>query len=128
MKPELQLLFLMALLQIKHCYADFVLQSYMQTVKKGEWLNPIGISHSIEHGICTLIALMLFCFFVPITVGAMIVVTILEVISHYLIDYSKVKYGCKDTSSSLFWTQFGLDQLLHQLTYIAICWLLIFEY
>ena len=125
MKPELQLLFLMALLQIKHCYADFVLQSYMQTVKKGVWLNPIGISHSIEHGICTLVVLMLFCFFVPVPVGAMIIVTILEVISHYLIDYGKVKYGCKDHTKPIFWSQFGLDQLLHQLTYIAIIWYII---
>lgn len=125
MKPELQLLFLMALLQIKHCYSDFVLQSYMQTVKKGEWLNPVGVSHSIEHGICTLVVLMLFCFFVPITVSAMIAVTILEVISHYLIDFGKVKYGCKDTTKHVFWSQFGLDQLLHQLTYIAMIWYII---
>jgi len=125
MKPELQLLFLMALLQIKHCYADFVLQSYMQTVKKGEWLNPVGVSHSIEHGICTLVVLMLFCFFVPVAVSTMIVVTILEVISHYLIDFGKVKYGCKDNTKRVFWSQFGLDQLLHQLTYIAMIWYII---
>lgn len=115
----------MALLQIKHFVADFVLQSYMQTVKKGVWLDPIGISHSIEHGVCTLAVLMLFCFFAPIPVGVMIVVTILEIISHYLIDYSKVKYGCKDHTKPIFWSQFGLDQLLHQLTYIAIIWYII---
>lgn len=125
MTPELQLLLLITLLQIKHCYADFFLQTYIQTVKKGEWLNPIGISHSIEHGICTLIALMMFCFFVPITACSMFVVTILEVISHYFIDFAKIKYGCKDNKLPLFWSQFGLDQLLHQFTYIVIIWYIV---
>ena len=125
MSPELQLLLLATLLQIKHCYADFVLQTYMQTVKKGVWLNPVGISHSIEHGLCTLVALLVFCLVLPITVSTMIVVVLVEIIAHYMIDFSKVKYGCKDNTKPLFWTQFGLDQLLHQFTYITIIWYII---
>jgi hypothetical protein len=97
----------------------------MQTVKKGVWLNPIGISHSLEHGICTLVALFVFSLFVPVSVAAMLVVFVLEVIVHYIIDYSKVKYGSKDNTKPIYWTQFGLDQLLHQFTYIAIIWYII---
>lgn len=57
----------MFLLQVKHCYADFVLQTYMQTIKKGVWLDPVGISHTTDHMYCSLIALFVFSLFVPLS-------------------------------------------------------------
>lgn len=125
MRPEIQVLFLMILLQVKHFYADFVLQTYMQTVKKGIWLNPIGISHSLDHGACTLVALLIFALFVPIAPIVILTLTLLEVILHYMIDFSKVKYGNKDNTKPIYWTQFGLDQLAHQFTYFALIWYII---
>ena len=115
----MEILLLLLLLQIKHCYADFVLQTYMQTVKKGVWLDPIGISHTVDHVYCTLIALLIFCFVVPISAGAILLTAFVEGIVHYLVDFTKVKYGSKDNTKPLFWTQFGLDQLAHQATYLA---------
>jgi len=53
----MDILVLLLFLQIKHWYADFKIQTYMQTVKKGVWLDPIGISHSFDHAWCTLVAL-----------------------------------------------------------------------
>ena len=121
----MDLLFLLLLMQIKHCYADFVMQTYIQTVKKGVWLDPTGISHTTDHMICTLIAMLVFSFFVPVSAFAIIFVTLVEGIIHYLVDYSKVKYGCKDNTRPIFWTQFGLDQLAHQVTYIWMIWYLL---
>ena len=115
----MEILILSLLLQIKHCYADFVLQTYMQTIKKGVWLDPIGISHTLDHVYCTLIALLLFSFIVPLGVGAILLTAVVEGIIHYLVDYTKVKYGSKDNTKPLFWTQFGLDQLAHQVTYLG---------
>ena len=115
----MEILLLLLLLQIKHCYADFVLQTYMQTVKKGVWLDPIGISHTVDHVYCTLIVLLIFCFVVPLSTGAILLTALVEGIVHYLVDYSKVKYGSKDNTKPIFWTQFGLDQLAHQATYLA---------
>ena len=115
----MELLILLLLLQIKHCYADFVLQTYMQTVKKGVWLDPIGISHTTDHIYCSLIALLVFSLFVPLSAGSIILVSLVEGIIHYLVDYAKVKYGSKDNTKPIFWTQFGLDQLAHQATYLA---------
>jgi len=115
----MSILLLLVLLQIKHCYADFVLQTYMQTVKKGVWLDPIGISHSLEHGYCSLVALLLFSVFFTVSVQTIILIVLAESVIHYLVDYTKVKYGIKDNTKPLFWTQFGLDQLAHQLTYVA---------
>ena len=121
----MDLLFLLLLLQIKHCYADFVMQTYIQTVKKGVWLDPTGVSHTTDHMICTLVAMLIFSFFVPVSAIAILFVTLIEGIVHYLVDYSKVKYGCKDNTKPIFWTQFGLDQLAHQVTYIWMIWYLL---
>ena len=115
----MELLILLLLIQIKHCYADFVLQTYMQTVKKGVWMDPIGISHTLDHIYCSLIALLLFSLFVPLSGIDILLVSFVEGVIHYLVDYTKVKYGSKDNTKPLFWTQFGLDQLAHQATYLA---------
>lgn len=115
----MELLILLLLLQIKHCYADFVLQTYMQTVKKGVWMDPIGISHTLDHIYCSLIALLVFSLFVPLSAFSILLVSLVEGVIHYLVDYTKVKYGSKDNTKPLFWTQFGLDQLAHQATYLA---------
>lgn len=115
----METLFLLLLLQIKHWYADFVIQTYMQTVKKGVWLNPIGISHSLDHVWCSMVALLAFSFLHVIPASVIIVITLLEGVIHYIIDYVKVKYGCKDNTKPLFWNQFGMDQLAHQLCYLA---------
>jgi hypothetical protein len=113
---------LILLLQIKHWYADFKIQTYMQTVKKGVWLDPIGMSHTVDHMYASLIALLVFNLLVtPIAAGLMLVVAIAEGIAHYMIDYIKVKYGCKDNTTPLFWNQFGLDQLAHQVCYLIMC-------
>lgn len=119
------ILTLLFLLQIKHCYADFVLQTYMQTVKKGVWLDPVGISHTTDHMYCTLAALVLFSFFVPLSAPSIVLITVVEGFVHYLVDFTKVKYGSKDNTKPIFWTQFGLDQLLHQATYLWMVWYLL---
>lgn len=121
----MEILILLLLLQIKHCYADFYLQTYMQTVKKGVWMDPIGISHTLDHVYCSLIALFVFSLYVPISAIGIIAVSIIEGVIHYLVDYTKVKYGSKDQTKPIFWTQFGLDQFAHQATYIWMVWYLL---
>ena len=118
----MEILLLLLLFQIKHWYADFKIQTYMQTVKKGVWLDPIGISHTVDHIWTTLVCLLLFSVFHPISAGTIVTVAVLEGVYHYVIDYIKVKHGCKDNTKPLFWNQFGLDQLAHQSSYLAIAW------
>jgi hypothetical protein len=52
----------------------------------------------------------------------MIAVTLVEGLAHYHIDWLKVKYGIKDNTKPLFWNQFGMDQLAHQLCYLVMVW------
>ena len=94
----MEILILLLLIQIKHCYADFVLQTYMQTVKKGVWMDPIGISHTLDHIYCSLIALLLFSLFVPLSGIDILLVSFVEGVIHYLVDYTKVKYCSKDNT------------------------------
>jgi hypothetical protein len=116
----MEILVLLLLFQIKHWYADFKIQTYMQTVKKGVWLDPVGISHTLDHVWGTLVLLLIFSFFYPIGAFKIIAVAVIEGVYHYVIDYTKVKYGCKDNTKPLFWNQFGLDQLAHQASYLLI--------
>ena len=116
----MEILALLFLFQIKHWYADFKIQTYMQTVKKGVWLDLIGISHSLDHVWSTLIILTLFNLFYPLAAMTIVLVALIEGAIHYAIDYTKVKYGCKDNTKPLFWNQFGLDQLAHQACYLLI--------
>lgn len=121
----MDILLLIMLLQIKHWYADFKIQTYMQTVKKGVWLDPIGMSHTVDHIWTTLLALSIFNLFFPISAGLIVVAALAEGITHYIIDYTKVKYGCKDNTKPLFWNQFGLDQLAHQTCYVIMAYILL---
>ena len=121
----MEILALLVLLQIKHWYADFKIQTYMQTVKKGVWLDPIGMSHTGDHIKATLVVLTVFWFIHPISIMSILTIALLEGIYHYMVDFTKVKWGCKDNTKPLFWNQFGLDQLAHQLSYLAIVWYLL---
>ena len=115
MGPEI---FLLLLLQIKHWYIDFVNQSTLEIESKKIYGDVFGVHHSVKHGVattvCVTVVLGLPGFLLALIMG------ILDSIVHYHIDYTKSCYGCADRDNKLFWNHFGLDQLAHQLTYIAI--------
>ena len=115
----MNILLLLILLQIKHYYADFVIQTHRQVVQKGIYRDLVGISHSIDHVWTTLVVLFLFSFFYTISPITIIVISFMEGIIHYHIDFIKVKHGEKNASTALYWNHFGIDQLAHQLTYLA---------
>lgn len=122
----MDILLLFFLLQVKHFYADFVIQTYMQTVKKGVYFDPVGMSHSLDHCWSTLLALFVFSSFFPINPVLILLVSAIESIIHYHIDWTKVKFGSKDMTKPAFWSEFGLDQLAHQITYIAMVYVLLY--
>jgi len=119
------ILTLLLLLQIKHCYADFVIQTYAQTVHKGIYRDLVGISHTLDHVWTSLLVLLVFSLFVPLNLFAVCWVAIVEGILHYHIDWIKVKYGNKDNRDPKHWAQFGYDQLAHQATYIWMIYVLL---
>ena len=106
----------LVLLLIKHWYIDFVDQSNEEIAKKGDYLHWLGIRHSFKHGLLT--AIILLYFIQP--VYAMLA-GLFDTLIHYHIDYMKMRLGSTDIKSKSFWAHLGLDQLLHQLTYIGLC-------
>lgn len=121
----MEILLLMFLLQAKHWYADFFIQTYDQTVKKGLYGDPVGISHSLDHMLWTLIALLIFSLFHPIEMVMILTISILEGFAHYHIDWFKVRFGTKDLTKPRFWREFGADQMAHHICYLFIIWFLL---
>lgn len=116
---------LMFALQVKHYYADFVIQTYAQTVRKGIYRDPVGISHSLDHVIGSLVVLGICSLFIHLSLPLIVTLCFAEGILHYHIDWTKVHFGIKDITKPLFWNQFGMDQLAHQVTYLGMVYLLL---
>jgi len=114
------ILLALAYLLVKHTIADYILQTAYQFRNKGTYGHPGGILHSGLHIIFTL---PVFAIMEPASalIGAMIIAG--EFIVHYHLDWSKeqlVKHYALTHTDNMFWYFFGIDQLGHMLTYIAI--------
>lgn len=116
-------LFLMLLIQIKHFYIDFINQTDSELAHKRIYGSWAGLTHSIKHCIFTGFAVWL----VFENLGLLLITSLalLDLVVHYHVDYIKMKFGSKDLSNRKFWTQFGVDQFAHQLTYIVIIGLIV---
>ena len=111
------LLITFLLLQIKHFFADFVWQNTKMINEKGIYGARYGIYHSLIHASGTFLA---FGWIHPF-LG--LIAALVDFLAHYHIDWLKstVNENLKITSKDqIYWVWFGLDQLAHQLTYIAL--------
>lgn len=113
-------LFIVFLLMMKHTIIDYVFQTEQQIKYKGVYGDGRGISHSIEHGIGTILILFVLnikMIWVPIMFG------IIDAFVHYHLDYIKVKFfGHYKPTEKRYWCAFGTDQLYHFLTYVLIAY------
>lgn len=107
-----------ALLLTKHFVCDFMLQSPYQLLNKGNYGHPGGLLHAGIHGVATALVLSI----TPLAWTIIAAVAAVEFVLHYHIDWSKeqIVARMRNRNGSAFWAVFGFDQLLHQLTYIAI--------
>jgi hypothetical protein len=111
---------LLALLifQIKHFLCDFVLQTSNQVRNKGHYLHMGGITHAGLHMLGSIPALLVLTR-APVVISALLLG---EFLIHYHTDWLKVQVDralrLNDTNT-LYWTIFGSDQLIHQLTYLG---------
>jgi len=105
----------LVLLQLKHFIFDFCLQSTSMIHGKKTYGNLYSIQHSLYHGVGTALVSFLF---LPINIVAL--VAIIDFVAHYHIDYFKSKCVSNGYEDKRFWIWFGLDQFLHQLTYIIL--------
>lgn len=114
-------LLLLTLLQIKHLFADFFLQSPRMLANRAVYVHLGRAEHAGLHGLLSFIAL--------IVVGAPVVFSVilclLEFVVHYHIDWAKGVYSERKQhgpTDAGYWRAFGVDQLMHQLTYVLMLW------
>lgn len=112
-------LILIALLQLKHFVADGPLQTREIVQGKGFYGNRLGLLHGGCHALGTLLALYAF----SLSWAIIIALSILDGLVHYHVDYVKestVRKAGWTFSDAKFWWAMMLDQLVHNLTYLAI--------
>lgn len=112
------ILWAMLAFQLKHFLCDFVLQTQTQAQKKGIYAHFAGISHAGTHAIGSIPALLIL----GADLRAIVILLIAEFLVHYHTDWLKAHTDRKRAAAGqdhVFWMMFGADQLIHQLTYIA---------
>jgi hypothetical protein len=113
------LLLVLLVLQLKHFVADFLLQTPYQFMNKGTYGHPGGFIHAGIHALGSMLAF----FIITPSFGLGLAIVVGEFIAHYHIDWLKentVKRQQWVFPQAEFWWTFGADQVLHQLTYLAI--------
>ena len=119
MTPGLALLFwALAAFELKHFLCDFVLQTAYQYRNKGRYGHPGGLVHAGLHVIGSFPVTLI------LTTSPELIALVLaaEFVVHYHMDWFKEKinkWRALKPDSALYWMVFGADQLVHQLTYVA---------
>ena len=113
----------LALFEAKHFVCDFVLQTAYLYRNKGIYGHRAGFIHAGLHALGSLPAIIL----IGGTPGLITVLVFGEFLIHYHVDWLKLhidhRYRLR-IDRSAYWIVFGLDQLLHQATYIVMLALL----
>lgn len=115
------LLILLFLLQIKHMFADYFLQTPKMLAGRGQYWHMGRAQHASVHLVGSILAFVL----VGTNLLALIVLVVAEWVVHFHIDWWKASYSDKKAlapDQAAFWRAAGFDQALHQLTYLAMAW------
>ncbi len=118
--PELagSLLLLIFMLQVKHMFADFFLQTAKMLCGRAKYLHGGRAQHAGVHALGSALA-----FLVMAAPGSFILtICALEWLVHFHIDYGKARYSDSrqlTPQQAAFWRAAGVDQALHHLTYVA---------
>lgn len=113
-------LWLLAALQAKHLAFDFFLQSSAMLAGKRRYGGPGGLVHVALHGLGTLVVLL---FLAPISLFVALLVALSEMVVHYHLDWGKERLNAAlgyTPADRGFWALIGLDQALHQWSYLVI--------
>lgn len=121
---EWTIFLLLAILLAKHYVFDFVLQTPYMFLNKGKYGHPGGILHAGLHALGSVAAIVVL----PPSLLIAVAIVIGEFVVHYHIDWTKEQFEHRlklSPSGSGHFILLGLDQLLHQLTYLGIVIILI---
>lgn len=111
---------LLCLLQLKHLIVDWCWQPEFEWKNKGTYGHAGGYRHAFKNAVGTAIC---FGFFLPFSLN-LILIFLLDGIIHYHIDWCKMNINKIKNWGPLthpqFWWLTGLDQCLHQFTYLLL--------
>jgi hypothetical protein len=110
---------LLLALQAKHFLCDGPLQSRAMIAAKGNYGAALGLAHAGMHGLGSLLVLWGF----GLGIGWATGLAAAEALVHYHLDHGKerlVKAMGWTPRQTQFWWALGLDQALHQASYLAI--------
>ena len=116
------LLVLLCLLQIKHMLGDYFLQTRMMLDGRDQYAHLGRFLHAGVHATGSFIAFLVIgapvAFIVPLVLAEWAV--------HFHIDWWKGRHTSDQNltpADAGYWRASGVDQALHQLTYIAMIWI-----
>ena len=115
-------LILLGLLQIKHMFADYFLQTPVMLSDRARYAHVGRALHCLVHVLGS--ALCFWLVGVGFWLG--LVVLVAEGVAHYHIDYGKGRWSERSGDSpadASYWRAFGADQTLHALTYVLMVWM-----
>ncbi len=118
------LLLLLLFFQVKHLLADFVLQSAWIVRNKGIYGHPGGLVHAGLHAGLSFVVML----FSPLTAATVLAIALSEMVLHYHIDWTKdrlLRRMNTNPSEWRYWVLTGADQFAHQVTYVAMLWLML---
>ena len=115
------LLILLCLLQAKHMFADFFLQTRVMLDGRETYLHFGRFLHAGVHAAGSFIAFLVvgspLSFVVPLVLAEWVV--------HYHIDWWKGRHTSQlnlTPKDAAFWRATGMDQAMHQFTYVGMIW------
>lgn len=114
----IQIIGLLVLLQIKHMFADFFLQTPAMLSNRSAFVHFGRALHCLIHAGMTALCLLAM----GTGVGLLLGLCLAEWLVHYLIDWAKGAWSERTgygPDHAGFWRAFGVDQAAHQLSYLA---------
>jgi hypothetical protein len=102
-------------------FADYFLQTARMLSGRSDYMHIGRAQHAAIHAVGSAIAFVL----IGASAAFILVIVAIEWVVHFHIDWAKARYS--DThdltpAQARFWQATGLDQALHQLTYVAMVW------
>lgn len=116
------LLILLCLLQIKHMLADYFLQTRMMLDGRAQYAHFGRFLHAGVHAAGSFLAFSI----VGTPVVFALLIALLDWVIHFHIDWWKGRHTADQEltpEDAAYWRASGVDQALHQLTYVGMIWL-----
>lgn len=116
------LLILLCLLQIKHMFGDFFLQTRTMLNGRGQYLHFGRLMHASVHAGLSFIVFVVM----GAPIAFILALVIAELFVHFHIDWWKGRLTDEHNltpADAAYWRTTGIDQALHQLTYVAMIWI-----